>query len=320
LGLSTQGIKRVDGTEAINRSGNVSDLVVGILLMHIRPAQMNRITKITTVALAAFALLFAGCIKTDQERALAGGAKPLTKQEAQDQFAGNTLVGSIPQYSMNFVVYYDADGRISGKVSGPYNDDARGTWRVTDEGQVCNDWSKETWRDGPACNTYYREGEEYKVFHDEGGVASVAKLEKGNSRKLEMRTDLEIAKLGGDLEQLTAEFLRKAVPGNTVSGELTALGDLKYHAFYGDDGKVAAKLPSADEDDKGTYRITEGGKVCVTWSRWHQRSHEVALGSPQALDPIGSSRERGRVLPDADPERGALSIGRHVVVPVLLGG
>ena len=227
--------------------------------------------KITVIMLSALTLLSVGCIKTDKERALANGAEPLSKQDALELFTGNTLVGIIPQYSMNYVVYYKADGRISGKISGPVNDDARGTWRINDQGQVCNDWSRESWRNSPACNTYYREGDEYKVFQDKGGIGSVAKIEKGNSKKLEMRTDLEIAKIGGALEQLPVEYLRENIPGNTVSGTLKALGDAKYHAFYGDDGKVSAKIPSAEEEDKGTYRITDGGKVCVKWSRWQDQ-------------------------------------------------
>ena len=225
--------------------------------------------KITAFALLA--LLFAGCIKTDKEQALANGAEPLSKQEALELFTGNTLVGIIPQYSMKYVVYYDADGRISGQISGPVKDDARGTWRVNDQGQVCSDWNKESWRNSPACNTYYREGDEYKVFQDKGGISSVAKIEKGNSKKLEIRTDLEIAKLGGALEQLPVEYLREKVPGNTVSGTLKALGDAEYHVFYRDDGTVSAKIPSADEEDKGAYRITDEGKVCVTWSRWQDQ-------------------------------------------------
>jgi len=224
--------------------------------------------KVTAIVLPALAILVAGCIKTDKERALSNGAEPLSKQEALEQLTGNTTVGIIPQYNMNYVVYYNEDGRISGKISGPVKDDARGTWRVNDQGQVCNDWSKESWKNNPACKTYYREGDEYKVFLDEGGIASVAKIEKGNSKKLEMRTDMEIAKLGGHLKELPVESLRKLVPGNTVSGELNALGNAEYHAFYRDDGKVSAKIPSAEEEDKGTYRITDEGEVCVKWSRW----------------------------------------------------
>jgi len=227
--------------------------------------------KITVIVLSMLTLLFVGCIKSDKERALANGAEPLSKQEALELFTGNTQVGIIPQYSMNFVVYYDADGRISGQISGPVKDNARGTWRVNDQGQVCNDWNKESWRNSPACNTYYREGDEYKVFQDKGGVSSVSKIEKGNSKKLEMRTDLEVAKLDSDLEQASVEYLREEVPGNTVSGVLEALDRTEYHAFYGDDGKVSAKIPSADEEDNGTYRITDEGKVCVTWSRWQDQ-------------------------------------------------
>ena len=227
--------------------------------------------KTPALVLPVLALLFAGCIKTDRERALDNGAEALSKQEAVEQFTGNTLVGVIGQYRLQYVVYYDPDGRISGEISGPVNDTARGTWRVTDDGQVCNDWTKATWGEGPACNTHYREGDEYKVFFDGGGVASVAKIEKGNSRKLEMRTDFEIAQVDGTVKQISVELLRKMILGNTLSGKLPSFGGAQYHAFYGNDGKVSAKIPGAGEEDRGTYRITDEGKMCVKWTRWQDQ-------------------------------------------------
>lgn len=262
--------------------------------------------KIALVALTMLAMM-AGCIKTDKERALANGAMPLSKQEAVQQFTGNTAVGTITQYGLNYVVYYAPDGRISGTISGGVNDDARGTWRVNDEGQVCNEWTKRTWKTGRACNTYYKEGDEYKVFLDGGGVASVGRIEKGNSRKLEMRTDMEVAQAAGNLEQLSAESLRQLIPGNTVSGELNALDNAEYYAFYGDSGRVSARIPSAEEEDKGTYRITEQGEVCVKWSRWLDQKENCAHwyrddGQIKIFDDGGSLSVTARVQ-KGNPEK-----------------
>lgn len=213
-------------------------------------------------------LVLSACVKTDQERAVADGASALSAEDAKAQFMGNTLSGVIPQYNIRYVVYYSPDGRLTGAISGPVTDKARGSWRVTKDGQVCNEWTKETWQTGPACNTYYRHGDEYKVFLPEGGVASVARLKKGNAANLELRTDLEVAKEGDSLERIPETFLRDRIPGNTLSGNLAGIGNANYHAFYRDDGKVSAIIPSASEKDTGVYRITDEGEVCVTWSRW----------------------------------------------------
>lgn len=219
----------------------------------------------------------AGCVKTDQERAVADGAAPLTQEEAIAEFRGNTLSGKIPQYQMRYVVYYSPDGRLTGAISGPVTDRARGTWRVTESGQVCNDWEKETWRTGPACNTYYKHNDEYKVFRPEGGVVSVSQLKKGNPANLELRPDLEVAKSQGSLVTIPVEFLRERVPGNTLSGNLPGLGNANYHAFYGKDGNVAGIIPAAAEKDTGTYRITDSGEVCVRWRKWLEAEERCSL-------------------------------------------
>lgn len=271
------------------------------------PAETSHVMKTIVVVLPVLAVLFAGCIKTDKERALANGAKPLTKQEAREQFTGNTAVGTITQYGLNYVVYYDADGRITGTLSGGVSDNARGTWRINDRGQVCNEWSKASWRNGPACNTYYKEGDAYKVFLDEGGVASIGRIEKGNSKKLEMRTDMEVARIGGTLEQLSVESLRSVIPGNTVSGELNALDNTEYYAFYTDDGEVSARIPSADEEDSGTYRITDEGEVCVKWARWLDQKencgHWYRDGKKIKIFDDGGSLALTAEIRDGDPEK-----------------
>ncbi|MEM8606056.1 MAG: hypothetical protein AAGF92_03075 [Myxococcota bacterium] len=216
----------------------------------------------------AIGLVAGGCIKTDRERAVADGAAPLTERQASEAFTGNTLSGVISQYGIRFVVYYGPDGRITGAISGPVTDRARGKWRITDDGQVCNEWTKETWQTGPACNTYYKHGDEYKVFLPEGGVASVAQLKPGNAAKLELRTDFEVANAEGKLERVPVGFLRDELPGNTLSGKLNGLGNAGYHAFYAKDGRVSGSIPTASERDTGRYRITDEGEVCVKWSRW----------------------------------------------------
>lgn len=212
--------------------------------------------------------LSASCIKTDKERAITAGATPLTREEAAEVLSGNTLTGVIPQYNIRFVSFYSPDGRIVGAISGPVTDRARGTWRITEDGQVCNEWDKETWRSGTTCNTFYRDGDELKVFLPEGGIASKAEVKLGNAAKLELRSDYEVAVSSGSIERVPADFLRERVPGNTVSGKLTGLGNATYHAFYGSDGTISGFIPTASERDVGSYRITEEGEVCVTWRRW----------------------------------------------------
>ncbi|MGB5811065.1 MAG: hypothetical protein WBG86_11080 [Polyangiales bacterium] len=233
-------------------------------------------SQLLSLLVALTTLIVTGCVKTDQERAVADGATPLTKQEVLSEWVGNTQVGVIHQYSIEFAVYYSPDGRLSGAISGPVRDTARGTWRVTEDGQVCNEWNKETWKTDPSCHVYFRHGDELEVFLPKGGVASVSRITPGNSKRLELRSDFEVAQAAGGLERIAVTTLREQIPGNTLSGKLNGLGDANYHAFYSKQGKVAGTIPSASERDTGVYRITDDGEVCVTWTRW--LAHEEHCG------------------------------------------
>jgi hypothetical protein len=251
--------------------------------------------------------LAAGCIQTDRERAVDEGAKPVTKAEASGQLPGNTLSGALPQYNVQFTVFYAADGTLVGKLAGPISDKARGRWEIRDDGQVCNTWDKPSWNTGPRCNQYLKVGAELRVFNEMGALVSRAKIEPGNANKLELRSDLELAQESGELTPLAADALRQRLEGNTISGELPALNSASYHALYASGGKVSASIPGALEADQGSWRIDDSGALCVKWTHWQEGRESCARffakgAEVRVYDQSGSLAVRGKIR-EGNPEK-----------------
>ncbi len=220
-------------------------------------------------------LLFAltGCLDNEQDAAVANGAAQLTKADAEKALVDHTLIGSIPHLKIDFAIYYASGGRLVGVIAGAMDGRDRGAWRVADDGKVCLRWSQ--WQDGDeTCSELWRDGDRYKVFESVAGrMVSVARRERGNVQKLELRTDLELVQAKKPIEAVSAEVLRAMLPGNTITGSVPAMQSAERHAFYAPDNKVFANIPSAVMKDHGTYHITDDGKVCATWS-YLQGGHE----------------------------------------------
>jgi hypothetical protein len=214
-------------------------------------------------------LVLQGCLKTDQARSQANGAVAVDAATARATFVGNTLAGQVTAngFQVPYAMYLDPTGKLTGTAAG---DNDRGSWRIQDDGQICLKWSR--WLDAKEnCRTYYHEGVEYKAFVPEGGLASVAKLEPGNARKLSVKTDLDMA-LDQHAAPLTAAEAKTELTGNTMSGTFKPLNDAPISTFYGDGGKVAAKIGGmANDQDKGEFRIDDAGQVCTRWSKWNDK-------------------------------------------------
>jgi hypothetical protein len=222
----------------------------------------------------AMALTTSGCLKNEHEQAIANGAKKLSKAEAEEQLTDHTLAGSIPHLNIDFSLYYAPGGRLLGAISGAMRGRDRGSWRVTDDGTVCLRWAQ--WEENEEkCRELWKEGDELKLFEEKAGkMVSVARATSGNTQKLELKSDLELVQAKATLEPVTAAALRSLLPGNTVTGRAPAMKSSQVHAFYGTDNRVAFDAPEAVIKDKGTYRIADDGKLCVTWG-YLQGAHEV---------------------------------------------
>lgn len=251
--------------------------------------------------------LAVGCVQTDRERAVESGGKLLTRAEAEKALPGNTLVGVLPQYNLEFAVYYTPEGTLVGKLAGASSDKARGKWEIGADGQICNHWDKEAWNSGPRCNPYMRVGAELQVFNETGALMSRSKVEPGNPHKLELRSDLELANAKGDLTQVPGDTLRQRLEGNTLSGQLPALNEANYHVLYAPGGKVSASIPGALETDQGSWRIDDTGALCVKWSRWQEARENCvrffAKGDEvRVYDQGGSLAIRGKIR-EGNPEK-----------------
>lgn len=211
------------------------------------------------------AVTAAGCMKTDHEAALERGAKALSAAEAQAAFSDHTMVGVIPQYNIEFAVYYAPSGVAVGKIAGAMQDKDRGQWRIAQDGKLCVRWGH--WEDGEeACRTSWLDEGKYKTFLEQGRMASEATRHEGNAQKLELRSDLEIEQAKAASKPEDAQSLREVLVGNTASG-LLKVGSTEVHVYYAEDGRAAVRVPAVKEDDSGSYRITDDGQLCVKWQR-----------------------------------------------------
>lgn len=244
-------------------------------------------------------------MKTDRDQAVDRGASPLDAAATQAAFSGHTMAGNIPQYSIDFVVYYAPSGIAVGKTTGSLQDRDRGQWRVAKDGQLCVRWGH--WDEGEeTCRAYWQDGDRYKVFHEHGRMLSSATRQEGNAQKLELRSDLELAQSKTSGETESAAALRELLVGNTASGILK-VGNAELHMFYAKDGQASVRVPSLSEEDTGKYRITDEGQLCVTWKRL-QRGRETC-GSWlkedkgfRVFDSLGTLSFVAKVRP-GDPEK-----------------
>lgn len=215
---------------------------------------------------SSLALCIAGCDKSAQEEFIAQGAHVVTAAEAKQVLAGNTISGNIVvSGTIPFAVYAGPDGRAAGVAM---SDSDRGRWRVAPDGQVCIRWNN--WQDkAESCNVYYRKGDVYKVFLPLGVLASIGTITDGNPKKLEVRTDREVALAQGDVA-LTSEQASLALSGNTFSGKLERLNGAPYQVYYDVSGKLAGKLSgSVNDTDRGVWSVKGNGELCTKWSKWN---------------------------------------------------
>jgi hypothetical protein len=212
-------------------------------------------------------LLFTGCLKTDKERTLANGGVALDAAAVRKTFIGNTLAGQVTAggFQVPYAMYLDPAGRTTGTAAG---DNDRGEWRIQDDGALCIKWMR--WLDAAEnCRIYYHDGAQFKAFVPQGGLASVSKVEPGNSHKLSSKTDLENA-LEKGATPLSAADARSELLGNTLSGAFKPLQDAPIHTFYAPDGKLAAQIGGMMNDkDKGEFHIDDAGQVCSRWHKWN---------------------------------------------------
>jgi hypothetical protein len=251
------------------------------------------------------ALSFSACGNTELDDAMRNGAKKLGQGDAKEALADHTLIGRIPHLNIDFILYYMPDGQVIGALTGAMKGRDRGTWRVNGNGQVCLQWSE--WEDNEEkCRELWRDGDQLKVFEQKSGRAvSVARSEAGNTRKLEVKTDLELVQSKEGLTPVAAGELRAALPGNTISGR-TAKG-AGMHVHYAADNKLWVSIPDDVIKDHGTYQITDDGKVCATWSYLYgaQERCDSWLKSDKGysvFDPYGKLALIGNVQP-GNPEK-----------------
>lgn len=257
------------------------------------------------LGLLALSSLAAGCGDTDFDQAVANGATKLGKAEATAALADHTLIGRIPHVNIDFTLYYAPDGRLVGAISGAMKGRDRGAWRVADDGQVCLRWAN--WEESAeSCRTLWRDGDALKIFEEKSGRAvSVAQSKAGNVQKLEVRSDLDIVQGKEPLAPIATAELRTMLPGNTVTGR-TAKGS-EQHTHYAADNRVWVSAPEDVIKDRGTYRITDDGQVCATWSYLygaHERCERWFKGSKgySVFDAYGSLALIGKTRP-GDPEQ-----------------
>lgn len=133
--------------------------------------------------------------ETEEEALRARGVTPLDATALRETFSGSTAIGStvlIGEPRITFIVYYDPSGKLVGKAgeSLPAARAARsppavdqGTWRVTDDGRICNDWNE--WIGGAeGCGLVYPVGDQFEGFTKKGARSLRYEVRKGNPEKL----------------------------------------------------------------------------------------------------------------------------------------
>lgn len=225
-----------------------------------------------TLVISLVALGMFGCGKTSHEEALGSGALKLSGADLKAQLSGNTTHGDVPGLGLKLTVFYAEDGRVSARAkSQAGSDEDIGKWKVNDAGELCITWGK--WENSrERCSEVYRQGDKYKTFTNQGTLATLFKVTKGNPDELATRSALEEAIEEG-AQKLTAEQARAAYSGNTVEGKIPAAG-VRYGIYCAQDGRISgkAKTPAGSDKDTGKWRVTDKGEVCFHWEIWENNS------------------------------------------------
>jgi hypothetical protein len=140
-----------------------------------------------SIAMAAIAYLLVGCGKSEtKDVAVQQGAHQLSAAELKSAIEGNTLSGVLDMGMVNvkFNSFYAPDGRSSGVATTAMGDDRdKGKWHIDSEGKLCVQWGK--WQDAKErCSTYFKQGDQYKVFSPEGKLVVTATILPGNTKNL----------------------------------------------------------------------------------------------------------------------------------------
>lgn len=102
----------------------------------------------------------------------------------------SSLIGKTARYNnkkgANLSVFWKEDGTMSGIVeSGSSRRAVPGTWKITDEGQLCASWSSGKWESG--CRTLFinEKTGEIRTYNAEGTpVATITEILAGNPGNL----------------------------------------------------------------------------------------------------------------------------------------
>ena len=137
-----------------------------------RSGEMMRVCQSVSLALAGLVLL-AGCNKdaftsasleeqkVESADVVERGVPPLTEAEIRIYLGGSTLTHQ--GETRTWYVYLSKDGRLEGfsETEDKATERARGTWRVTSEGQICRQWDNDWGGGTDGCAEVYRFGDEY---------------------------------------------------------------------------------------------------------------------------------------------------------------
>lgn len=121
---------------------------------------------------------------TPLEDAVAKGVKTLSADQVRANFTSNTMEGQIPSESLRYSVFCSDDGRLAGSARGASGGQKdSGKWRVSDRGEVCFKWT--TWLGAKEhCAQVFKKGKRYVVFDPEGEIATMFKINPGNTKNL----------------------------------------------------------------------------------------------------------------------------------------
>lgn len=136
-----------------------------------------------SLAILSAALLSACATNLDTK-----GYQPMSAAAIKQAMSGNTLytTGFSHQTHWQWAGYYRPDGTAHGLAwwhGG--QQDGKGTWEVTSNGRMCEDWNN-NWNHGKhACFRYFRKGDVIiSKAATEGVESHKLTLEKGNPYKL----------------------------------------------------------------------------------------------------------------------------------------
>lgn len=131
-----------------------------------------------TAYLFSISFTLGGCATTE-ESLQEQGLKHMDASQTTELVAGNTTVGRTAE-GKSFTVLFRADGTAAG-TKGSSSD--TGTWEVSEEGYLCNQWT--TWWNGDRkCHKSYLIGNEVKYYDLQGNFGGFFKVTQGNPNDL----------------------------------------------------------------------------------------------------------------------------------------